>query len=70
MTGSAGQKRVPRSFFESYPLPFPSKVEQASIVKVSSQLMSLCDQLEQQSLTSLETHPQLVETLLATLTAS
>jgi type I restriction enzyme S subunit len=32
--------------------------------------MSLCDQLEQQSLTSLDAHQQLVETLLATLTDS
>lgn len=33
-------------------------------------LMSLCDQLEQQSLTSLDAHQQLVETLLSTLTDS
>lgn len=32
--------------------------------------MSLCDQLEQQSLTSLDAHQQLVETLLGTLTDS
>ncbi|EQC1410682.1 restriction endonuclease subunit S [Providencia rettgeri] len=70
MTGSAGQKRVPRSFFENYPIPFPPKTEQARIVETFSELMSLCDQLEQQSLTSLEAHQQLVETLLATLTNS
>lgn len=70
MTGSAGQKRVPRSFFENYPIPFPPKTEQARIVETFSELMSLCDQLEQQSLTSLEAHHQLVETLLATLTNS
>ncbi|MFK8258004.1 restriction endonuclease subunit S [Erwinia sp. AnSW2-5] len=70
MTGSAGQKRVPRSFFENYPIPFPSSVEQTRIVETFSKLMSLCDQLEQQSLTSLEAHQQLVETLLATLTDS
>lgn len=70
MTGSAGQKRVPRSFFENYPIPFPPKTEQARIVETFSELMSLCDQLEQQSLTSLEAHQQLVETLLATLTDS
>ncbi|CAH3975359.1 TPA: restriction endonuclease subunit S [Klebsiella oxytoca] len=34
------------------------------------QLMSLCDQLEQHSLTSLDAHQQLVETLLTTLTDS
>lgn len=70
MTGSAGQKRVPRSFFENYPIPFPPKTEQVRIVETFSELMSLCDQLEQQSLTSLEAHQQLVETLLATLTDS
>jgi type I restriction enzyme S subunit len=32
--------------------------------------MSLCDQLEQHSLTSLDAHQQLVETLLTTLTDS
>ncbi|SQT64988.1 Type I restriction enzyme EcoAI specificity protein (S protein) (S.EcoAI) [Escherichia coli] len=35
-----------------------------------NELMSLCDQLEQQSLTSLDAHQQLVETLLGTLTDS
>jgi type I restriction enzyme S subunit len=70
MTGSAGQKRVPKTFFESYPLPFPPITEQIRIVEKFSQLMTICDQLEQQSLTSLEAHSQLVETLLATLTAS
>lgn len=70
MTGSAGQKRVPRSFFENYPLPFPSSAEQTRIVAIFSKLMFLCDQLEQQSLTSLDAHQQLVETLLATLTDS
>jgi type I restriction enzyme S subunit len=70
MTGSAGQKRVPRSFFENYPIPFPPNAEQTRIVETFSKLMSLCDQLEQQSLTSLEDHQQLVETLLATLTDS
>nr|WP_318384033.1 restriction endonuclease subunit S [uncultured Enterobacter sp.] len=70
MTGSAGQKRVPKNFFENYPLPFPPIGEQIRIVEKFSQLMSICDQLEQQSLTSLDAHQQLVETLLATLTDS
>ncbi|WP_413514488.1 restriction endonuclease subunit S [Serratia proteamaculans] len=70
MTGSAGQKRVPKAFFESYPLPFPPMAEQVRIVDKFSQLMTICDQLEQQSLTSLEAHSQLVETLLSTLTDS
>lgn len=44
--------------------------EQNRIASKVEELMSLCDQLEQQSLTSLEAHQQLVETLLATLTDS
>lgn len=48
----------------------PPFVEQQRIVAKVDELMSLCDQLEQQSLTSLEAHSQLVETLLSTLTAS
>jgi len=41
--------------------------EQNRIASKVEELMSLCDQLEQQSLTSLEAHQQLVETLLTTL---
>ncbi|EJM2468294.1 restriction endonuclease subunit S, partial [Escherichia coli] len=44
--------------------------EQLRIVSRVDKLMSLCDQLEQQSLTSLDAHQQLVETLLGTLTDS
>ncbi|HCB1113549.1 TPA: restriction endonuclease subunit S [Klebsiella quasipneumoniae subsp. similipneumoniae] len=44
--------------------------EQNRIASKVEELMSLCDQLEQQSLTSLDVHQQLVETLLATLTDS
>lgn len=44
--------------------------EQLRIVSCVDKLMSLCDQLEQHSLTSLDAHQQLVETLLTTLTDS
>lgn len=44
--------------------------EQNRIASKVEELMSLCDQLEQQSLTSLDAHQRLVETLLATLTDS
>jgi len=50
--------------------PIPPITEQYRIVAKVNELMSLCDQLEQQSLTSLDAHQQLVETLLATLTDS
>ncbi|EFW0272956.1 restriction endonuclease subunit S [Shigella flexneri] len=48
----------------------PPIAEQERIVEKVSSLMSLCDQPEQQSLTSLDAHQQLVETLLGTLTDS
>ncbi|EDL3545798.1 restriction endonuclease subunit S [Salmonella enterica subsp. enterica serovar Newport] len=44
--------------------------EQLRIVSRVDKLMSLCDQLEKHSLTSLDAHQQLVETLLTTLTDS
>ncbi|WP_455816635.1 restriction endonuclease subunit S [Pseudomonas cerasi] len=49
------------------PVILPPMHEQKKVVARVKELMSLCDQLEQQSLTSLEAHQQLVETLLATL---
>lgn len=51
-------------------VPFPPLPEQVRIIAKVTELMFFCDQLEQQSLTSLEAHSQLVETLLATLTNS
>ncbi|EAM3347438.1 restriction endonuclease subunit S [Salmonella enterica] len=51
-------------------LPVLSEKEQSKIVVRINDLMSLCDQLEQHSLTSLDIHQQLVETLLTTLTDS
>ncbi|CAI0913196.1 restriction endonuclease subunit S [Serratia quinivorans] len=51
-------------------LPLPPLQEQEHVISKINDLMSLCDQLEQQSLTSLDAHQQLVETLLSTLTDS
>lgn len=51
-------------------IPIPPSDEQVKIIARVKLLISLCDQLEQQSLTSLDTHQQLVETLLGTLTDS
>lgn len=53
--------------FSSHPFMIPPLEEQFRITNKVNELMSLCDQLEQQSLTSLDAHSQLVETLLATL---
>lgn len=55
---------------ELFEIPVPPLPEQLRIVYKINELMSLCDKLEQQSLTSLDAHSQLVETLLATLTDS
>jgi len=54
----------------NYVIGLPTVNEQHQIVEKVDELMSLCDQLEQQSLTSLDAHQQLVETLLASLTDS
>ncbi|MTD28771.1 restriction endonuclease subunit S [Erwinia sorbitola] len=51
-------------------IPVPPVDEQIRILGKIDNLMSLCDKLEQQSLTSLDAHQQLVETLLITLTDS
>ncbi|UPQ73039.1 restriction endonuclease subunit S [Kluyvera ascorbata] len=51
-------------------IALPSECMQARIVAKVEELMSLCDQLEQHSLSSLDAHQQLVETLLATLSDS
>ena len=48
MTGSAGQKRVPSSYFGSTPIPLPPLAEQKRIVAKVDELMALCDRLEAQ----------------------
>ncbi|HCD7251206.1 TPA: restriction endonuclease subunit S [Citrobacter farmeri] len=68
-TGSA-TPIINRSKWESLLIPCAPVTEQHSIVAKVNELMALCDQLEQQSLISLEAHQQLVETLLATLVDS
>ncbi|HCT3785542.1 TPA: restriction endonuclease subunit S [Proteus mirabilis] len=68
MTGIIG--RISSSKFNGLIIPLSPNSEQKRISCRVTELMSLCDQLEQQSLTSLDAHQQLVETLLATLTDS
>jgi type I restriction enzyme, S subunit len=46
MTGSAGQKRVPKTYFSETPFPLPPKNEQKRIVTKVDELMDLCDELE------------------------
>jgi type I restriction enzyme S subunit len=46
MTGTAGQKRVPREYFAFSPFPLPPLAEQHRIVAKVHELMALCDELE------------------------
>ena len=46
MTGSAGQKRVPKEYFANTPIPLPPHNEQARIVEKVYELMALCDRLK------------------------
>ena len=46
MTGSAGQKRVPKDYFSENPFPLPPFAEQKRIVSKIDKLMALCDKLE------------------------
>jgi len=57
MTGTAGQKRVPKRVIESYEIPVPSKSKQKQIVSEIESRFSVCDKLEeivQQSLEKIE----------------
>ncbi|WP_263819473.1 restriction endonuclease subunit S [Salinibacter sp.] len=47
MTGTAGQKRVPREYVEQSLLPLPPLSEQQRIVERVDRLMDECDELEQ-----------------------
>ena len=47
MTGTAGQKRVPKMYFEGNPFPLPPLTEQKRIVSKVDELMALCDELEE-----------------------
>jgi type I restriction enzyme, S subunit len=70
MTGSAGQKRMPRDYFERTPFPLPPLAEQSRIVTRVEELMRLCDALEAKGQLEATQHAQLVSTLLTTLTES
>ncbi|WP_313677725.1 restriction endonuclease subunit S [Pantoea vagans] len=69
VTGTA-QPKMNQAKMNTILIGLPPEQEQNRIVQKVNELMSLCDHLEQQSLTSLEAHSQLVKTLLATLTDS
>ena len=48
MTGSAGQKRIPKDYFAGAIFPLPPLAEQKRIVAKVDALMALCDALELQ----------------------
>jgi type I restriction enzyme, S subunit len=70
MTGSAGQKRLPRSYFENKPFSLPPLIEQSRIVTRVEELMQVCDALEASGQLEAQQHAQLADTLLGTLTQS
>ncbi|RSV81181.1 restriction endonuclease subunit S [Klebsiella aerogenes] len=70
LSGTTNQAELNASVVTSFMTPFPPQKEQERINSKVAELMSLCDQLEQYSQSSLDAHQQLVETLLTTLTGS
>ena len=69
MTGTAGQKRVPRDYFTSSPFPLPPLAEQHRIVAKVDELMALCDRLEEARTTREDTRDRLTKASLARLIA-
>lgn len=69
MTGTAGQKRVPRQYFTSSPFPLPPLPEQRRIVAKVDELMMLCDRLEAARTEREETRDRLSAGSLARLNA-
>ncbi|MBV5285799.1 MAG: restriction endonuclease subunit S [Methyloversatilis discipulorum] len=70
MTGTAGQKRLPKDFLEQNPFPLPPLAEQHRIVAKVDELMALCDRLEAEQKDAEAVHARLVDALLAALTRS
>ena len=70
LIGTAGQDNISVTKSRSILLPLPPLKEQHRIVDKVDELMTLCDQLEQQTEASIEAHQLLVSTLLNTLTHS
>jgi len=68
MTGSAGQKRVPRAYFAETPFPLPPLAEQKRIVARVDELMKRCDALEARQNERNERHKALVSSCLHALT--
>ncbi|MDT0633637.1 restriction endonuclease subunit S [Spectribacter hydrogenooxidans] len=69
MTGTAGQKRVPKAYFTHSPFPLPPLAEQHRIVAKVDELMALCDRLEETHNTREATRYRLTNASLTRLTA-
>lgn len=70
MTGSAGQKRVPRDYFAKTPFPLPPLAEQHRIVAKVDGLMRLCDELEAKQAETAKVTERSRRSVLASLTGS
>jgi type I restriction enzyme S subunit len=64
MTGTAGQKRLPKEFFSEYPLPLPPISEQHRIVAKVDELMTLCDTLKSKLFSLQDTQIKLADVIL------
>jgi len=63
MTGTAGQKRVPRSYFELTPFALPPISEQKRIVAKVDELIALCEQLKSCLANAAETQRNLADAI-------
>lgn len=70
MTGTAGQKRIPKAYFTSSPFPLPPLTEQHRIVAKVDELMALLDRLEAARTERETTRDRLTTASLARLTAT
>jgi type I restriction enzyme S subunit len=70
MTGSAGQKRVPKKYFSDTPFPLPPLAEQERIVAKVDELMALCDELEARQRERRAVHVHLNDAALDRLTSA
>ena len=61
MTGTAGQKRVPKEYFANSPFPLPPLAEQHRIVAKVDELMALCDRLEEARIVREDTRERLTK---------
>ncbi|EDQ02236.1 restriction endonuclease subunit S [Shewanella benthica] len=68
--GTANQASITQASIKHFLICVPPLAEQHRIVAKADELMTLCDQLEQQTEESLSAHQTLVEVLLSTLTES